>query len=182
MGGQTLTIKIAVFGKYGSGKNLFLELARQHFERLDFKEHRFSKTLYSMMELLQETYNLPKEKDGKLLQFLGSHYKERLGENYWVNKTLKDMPEENFIITDGRFPNEVEACKSKGIYTVRLHRKYELRSVNEGNRDSKHISETALDKVGDGMFDFVVNNEGTLEFYEGAVIKIISDIQRRESK
>jgi len=182
MGGQIMTVKIAVFGKYGSGKNLFLEIARKYFENLNFKEKRFSETIYAMSNLLQEQFDLPKEKDGKLLQFLGSHYKEKFGENYWVDKTLKSLPNENFIITDGRFLNEIEACKNKGIYAVRLHRKYELRSVNEGNRDPKHISETALDKVGNGMFDFTIHNEGSLEFYEGAVIHTITEIQRKESK
>lgn len=53
----------------------------------------------------------------------------------------------NWIITDVRFPNELQACKEKEAITIRVNR--------EGVMQDNHISETALDNA---TFDYYLNN------------------------
>ena len=66
------------------------------------------------------------------------------------NDTLVQYP--NWIITDMRFPNEMEAVvKRKGI-TIKV--------VRPGTITGEHPSETALD---DAYFDHVISNNGSLE-------------------
>lgn len=61
----------------------------------------------------------------------------------------------NWIISDMRYIDECEAVKIRGGYTVRVNR------PNNPHPVSTHMSETGLDNY-EG-FDFVVNNEGTVE-------------------
>ncbi len=178
-------IKIMLFGKYGSGKNLFLSLAKTKFPEEKFQERKFAEPIYKLADLLYEHLRyefLSREvpttgKDGKLLQFLGSHFKEVLGEDLWSKMFFDVSCTSNHIITDGRFPLEFGLAKGKGYTTVRIHRQYELRLNNKGNRDDNHISETAMDGVPDSAFDYTINNNGSLGLFEGAVCKIITDVK-----
>ena len=71
----------------------------------------------------------------------------------------------NFIITDTRFPNELEAVKKRGGITIRVNRNFEGKWVDKQEWDlhSKgivpHESETALD---DSTFDYEIDNNGTI--------------------
>lgn len=66
-----------------------------------------------------------------------------------------DLP--NWIITDMRFPNEMEAVVKKSGVTIRIVRE-NLTSFE--NMLTPHPSETALD---DADFDYTINNNSTLE-------------------
>lgn len=89
----------------------------------------------------------------------------------------------NWIITDMRFPNELDAVQSKGGITIRVNRYPDVKVSHSGKEgdftiekfdknNPKHIalkagedktlhpSETALD---DAKFDYVIENDGTLD-------------------
>jgi hypothetical protein len=66
------------------------------------------------------------------------------------NDTLVQYP--NWIITDMRFPNEMEAVEERKGVTIRV--------VRPGTVTGEHPSETALD---DAYFDHVISNNGSLE-------------------
>jgi len=66
----------------------------------------------------------------------------------------------NWLITDMRFPNELEAVTSRKGLTIRVNRTYQG-LMNEINKSTKeHPSETALDDV---TFDYTIENNGTIE-------------------
>lgn len=58
----------------------------------------------------------------------------------------------NWVITDMRFPNEMEAVVEKGGITIRV--------VRPGTVTGDHPSETALD---DATFDYEIINDGSME-------------------
>ena len=72
----------------------------------------------------------------------------------------------NFIITDTRFENELEAIKKRGGITIRVNRPcntcggscYHKMSCPV-SKSGEHYSETALD---DAEFDYVIDNNGTI--------------------
>lgn len=72
----------------------------------------------------------------------------------------------NWIITDLRFPNELDAIKSRGGISIRVNRPYDslnqnsLMSLQRQNDTKNHLSETKLDNA---TFDYVIENNGTLE-------------------
>lgn len=71
----------------------------------------------------------------------------------WENSLLSSYKEgDNWLITDMRFPNELEAIKNRDGITIR---------VNRNNiKTENHASETALDN---SEFDVVIDNNGSLK-------------------
>jgi len=101
----------------------------------------------------------------EFLQKLGTEaMREGLHTNVWVNalfadyKAIERIPEKrmsimpNWIITDMRFPNEMEAVELREGVTIKV--------VRPGTAVGTHPSETALD---DAYFDHVISNNGTIE-------------------
>ena len=97
----------------------------------------------------------------EFLQKLGTEaMREGLHTNVWVNALFADYKPpkmsqynpSNWIITDMRFPNELEAVEERKGITIRV--------VRSGTAVGTHPSETALD---DAYFDHVISNNGTIE-------------------
>jgi len=103
-----------------------------------------------------------------LLQLLGTDCcRNIINENIWVNALMVDYVGEydlisdrttypNWIITDMRFPNEMEAVKERKGITIRVSRT----GIHTPKLEDLHPSETALD---DAEFDYVIINNGTIE-------------------
>lgn len=175
-------MKIAVSGKLGSGKNLFLEIARYLNKDVLIEEGKFAQKIYDCTWAVHKTLGHNPYKDGKLLQFIGEHYREIFGKTFWIDRLFNEQPLDYHIITDMRFPEELAAAKKKGYTTVRIHRKEEWRLEHKGNREVNHISETALDKTPDGEFDYIINNNGSLVLFESAVAEVVKEVRRKRGK
>ena len=121
-----------------------------------------------------------------LLQIIGTEcIRDKVHPNAWVNALMseykylgsknienqevitvnirKDYP--NWIITDMRFPNELEAVKSRGGITIRVNR--------PGLIESNHLSETSLDSA---TFDFIISNDKDIEHLINEVRKILEKL------
>ena len=126
---------------------------------------------YEGLELIKPTPRF-------LLQFIGTNlFRNQLHPEIWVNSlmneyklyketkpfvnsTLKDEEYPNWIITDMRFPNELEAVKNKGGISIRVNRFEQIsESVKVHGIGVPHPSETALDSA---TFDYTIDNNGTL--------------------
>lgn len=103
----------------------------------------------------------------ELLQKLGTDaIRNQLHTNAWVNALMsKYRGDSNWVVTDVRFPNEAEAIRERGGILIRLNR-------NIGST-STHPSETALDNY--GHFDYILDNNGTLEELEARVKSILQE-------
>jgi hypothetical protein len=110
----------------------------------------------------------------KLLQVIGTDaLRNVVHENIWVNALMADYVEKtnhnfrvpreeyvnaiypNWIITDMRFPNEMEAVEKRGGITIRVNRDNGTRAIDL----NPHPSETSLDSH---KFDYVIDNDGSL--------------------
>jgi hypothetical protein len=83
---------------------------------------------------------------------------------------LDDYP--NWIITDMRFPNELEAVKSRNGITIRVERHID----SEGKpirRTNEHESETALDDTG---FDYIIDNNCNIN----QLVELVREILTKE--
>ncbi|MFW6249345.1 MAG: hypothetical protein ACOC4J_06205 [Bacteroidota bacterium] len=117
----------------------------------------------------------------EFLQKLGTDaVRNNLHPDTWVNALWADYDNDDWIITDVRFKNEVNSIKNRGGIIIRLTR----------NQDSKdtHDSETALDNY---KADFVIDNqvlslEATFykvkELYEQIIQEANSEKQRVQKK
>jgi FMN phosphatase YigB (HAD superfamily) len=94
------------------------------------------------------------------------------GEDFWIRylenwiKVYTERGIERVIITDLRFPNEVEWLKSKGGFTFRVvaNKRNHDQLLRESNNDpvkmdaiKNHKSEIALDDY--NKFDYIINND-----------------------
>ena len=106
----------------------------------------------SLTELVLDNHKMSAR---DVMQYIGTDIFRKCKPNVWVdatiNKIKKDKPE-IAIITDCRFPNEIELIKNHNGKVLRLTR-------NPYNSD--HISETILDqKCYDwSNFDHIINND-----------------------
>ena len=102
----------------------------------------------------------------EFLQKLGTEaMRDGLHTNVWVNALFADYKPEStgynylypqWVITDMRFPNEMEAVEEREGLTIRVVRNNGTRAIDI----NPHASETALD---DAEFDYEIINDGTLE-------------------
>lgn len=146
----------------------------QEFKKLDMSPEWWKKDINWGIEKLHGEHVM---KDipmtyREFLQKLGTEaMRDGLHTNVWVNALFADYKDKyemstwhpgyeypNWIITDMRFPNEMDAVKAKDGITIRVHR-----DIHKGNAHIApipHASETALD---DAKFDYEIINDGTIE-------------------
>jgi len=93
----------------------------------------------------------------EILQRVGTElFRVGMCDDFWVHrlmKVIKGQPDFFMVITDVRFPNEVEAVEGAGGVVIRLLR-------NTGLKD-EHESETALD---DWEFSHFISNNESKEY------------------
>jgi hypothetical protein len=92
-------------------------------------------------------------------------------EESWLNVKLSEKAKliyPNWIITDMRFPNEMQAVKANGGITIKV-----IRPNDKDIPLDLHPSETALD---DAEFDYEMVNDGTIEDLRDKVEGIILHI------
>lgn len=101
----------------------------------------------------------------RLLQVLGTEAGRDIhGQNCWtdiVAHKFEEEPQQSFVCTDVRFPNEVEIIKDYDGIVIRLER------TGTSPSDS-HVSEQFLENC-----DFVVENNGTLEELKEKIINTV---------
>jgi hypothetical protein len=104
----------------------------------------------------------------KIMQAFGQSMKASLGENIFVNLAMNKITD-HALITDVRFPNEVEAIKSKGGFIVKI--------INpEEKAEDQDISENALNNY---KADFEIINykkENSYDKEQKQIIYIIDQI------
>lgn len=104
----------------------------------------------------------------ELLQRLGTESgREVHGQDCWteiVRRKIEAEPEQDFVITDVRFPNELTEVEAWGGQVYKVLRP-NVTSVNS------HVSDKDLEGV-----DYVINNNGTLEDLENLVAQIVDGL------
>lgn len=125
------------------------------------------------------------------LQSLGTDWgRDMIHEDIWVDILLKNISDmqryfmdydqligvfgttkgirKHAVITDMRFTNEMKRIKRENGLIVRVKRK-----VMHQTLKSMHPSETGLLHIPDSEFDYVIDNDGTLEDLEDKTIEML---------
>jgi len=112
------------------------------------------------------------------MQWYGQMIKDSFGTFYWVDYVctyIKNVGG-NFIITDVRFPFEIE----RTVYNLKTA--YDIIKVrikrNTGLIDT-HISETAFDNVPENEFDYIIDNNSSLKNFHHKSQSIMNEIVRK---
>ena len=152
-------VKIAFGGSMGSGKDTavnYLSFKFPQNTRLSFAD-----AIYDILKFAQKKCGFNEIKDRKFLQFIGTEWGRDIDENVWINIVLNTHIPKNGFVSDVRFPNEFYALKNNGWICIKLLRDKQKDRIGTG--DEKHSSETALDTIPDSDWDYIIDNNGTLE-------------------
>lgn len=161
-----------------SSEVLSLSLLNSSFFNMDYpeskwKEHSFAHILKECASIIldeniekfesEEFKNSPSfltDKEGHsitnrlFLQLLGTEVGRAIDPDIWVKALFNQYnDQENWIITDVRFPNEADAIKEKGGLLIKVER--------DTSYEDTHASEHALDQY--DKFDVIIDNNGSLE-------------------
>ena len=177
---------------------LLIECTREQLEQEDFKNRELGEEWDKIEKVFVGSSNASfpnapmffnktvKMTPRLMLQLLGTEAgREIIHPDIWVNSLFSDyrkkdiwfdpivvgtsgIRKSNWIITDTRFPNEADRVKKEGGILIRINR--------EGLQYDNHTSETALDNY-EG-FDYVVDNNGSLEDLETKIKNILNGINR----
>ncbi len=118
-------------------------------------------------------------KPRELLQELGTDIiRKKIDNDFFVRRICEDIEVYSYyfdiiIISDARFPNEMEWPKKKfdNVVNIRVIRDDYDSVLSE--KEQKHLTETALDEY--NSYDYVIHNDGTLEDLK----KKVSDVVRK---
>ena len=121
------------------------------------------------------------------LQLMGTEVgRDVFHQDFWVIKMKKyimENPEQNFVITDVRFRNEMQFVHDHGGILIEIQRGIKPHwygIASKANRDDKAAENFMLERSGvhesewrwiGGPIDHVIDNEGTLEDLKKNVIK-----------
>lgn len=100
----------------------------------------------------------------QLLQRFGTEVGRAIyGEDFWVDMVMSRLNEKgSYVITDARYPNEVQAIHDRGGKVFRIDR-------YNGKPANGHASENVHSLIVDG----VIPNNGTVEEYKAAVLSAV---------
>ena len=101
----------------------------------------------------------------ELLRMIGGFYVQEISPTFWcdiVENNYRKSWGKDIVITDVRFPQEIEMIERNGGFVVRIQR--------PGFNGTDHISERSLCKY---PFDTVINNFGSLELFKDQVEQLM---------
>lgn len=195
-----MVTKIAISGKAKSGKNTIAEFIADYLIGSNWAENieilAFADPMKQIAKIMFPEINdsslwgpsqeratlIPSAIDSnlqilscrKLLHDIGK-FGRAFNLNIWINAVLSkinSMPENyGAVISDVRFKNELKACKENNFILIRV-----VRQNNDSTIDD--ISEVDLDDVSNSEFDFIVNNDGSLEELENKIVVILHQIRK----
>ena len=173
---------VGIAGYKGSGKDTAGSIL---IEKHDFQKVSFAKPIKDLVsnmfnidryeiegtcELTRELREDPKrgaynKSQRLLLQEIGTGLRHIVHPNIWCDMLMKElMSDEHYVITDVRFPNEVEAIHNNGGFVIGIKR--------PGFNGDGHESEHALDDV---ALPYIVQNDGTMEDLRNKIDKLVGD-------
>ena len=192
--------KIAISGKANAGKDTVAKFFPEvynvlHNRTCTVKHYSLAEPIKEMVMLMLPATNRnilygPSEnrkqivpgafKDGQpltyraLLQDLGTDVCRSYKSDIWLDvldynfQHYQNYGYDFFTISDCRFPNEIYHCKKNDFIVIRIKRPSQL--------ILDHPSETLQDTVKDNEFNFIIDNNGTIEDLKEKVINILKTI------
>lgn len=165
-------LRLALGHQARVGKDTFAEHVGSIME---VQQLTFATDLKTIATNVQTTLNKPIEKDPLLLQKLGTLFREHYGDDVFTKTVVRRIldaehanPDINIIITDMREPVEKRTLEAMGFQTVKI-----TRADRPIDRNPNHSSEIAL---ADATFDYIIDNDGTIEEFRKNIDVLISNI------
>lgn len=177
-------IKIGLIGKARSGKDTVADYLVSQYQ---FHEFKFSKGIHDVIQLVRGK-DTQKAKQRRELQDVGQGIRRSLGEDSWVEYTMRDIQlqnkqDENLVISDVRQTNEGRYLAEHGYILIRVDTDEDVRiqrMVDNGDvfnlEDLNHETEQI-----DMDYHRLITNNGTLEELYQQIDGILRELQQSGS-
>ena len=167
---------IGILGTKSHGKDT---IANYISDKYDFQKEAFANPLKDICKILfgfneNQLYGDSKEKIDKywgvtprhILQFVGTELFRReigkiipgIGDNFWIKsleKKIESYSEDNVVISDIRFQNEVDMVHKLGGIVIKVFRENVLMEIED-----IHISELEVESITN--YDLLIKNNGNI--------------------
>jgi hypothetical protein len=183
-----LLIKEGICPEYDMFARGVKEGCRKDFERLadylnvlarELEECTCGKSIADKLKITDENWFENKTTLTRiLLQIYGTDiFRDRVNKNYWIDQMLvrfRKTQAECVIVSDCRFPSEINYTMdnlrdNERLISIRINRTNEYNEMT-----NEHESEKALDSY--DKFDYIIDNDSTLEHLEREIAKIAKEI------
>ena len=168
-----------ISGKARAGKDTTGTYIKEHFESEEKKVITLGFADYIKMyaKKISDWDGNDETKPRSLLQELGTEIiRNRIDEYFFINRMIEDIKVYSYffdiiIITDARLSKEILSIKDnfKDVTSINIERPNLKTQLT--TKEQEHITETGLDNFND--YDFIINNDGTLEDLRKKVDKLI---------
>lgn len=171
---------ILIGGKARSGKDTLADFLTENLEKQGKKVCKIQVgqyiKYYAMKYFSWDGEEETKPRD--LLIELGTEIiRKKIDPDFHIDRLIQDIKVlsyfyDTFVVSDIRFPVEIEKPKKEfdNVTTIKM-----IRNSDELNDAQKsHVTETGLDDF--NSFDYVIENEGSLEELKEKAMKIVKEI------
>jgi hypothetical protein len=165
-------MKIAFVGKMGTGKDTCVNYLLNKYGGTKLS---FSEPLYEILHFAQKKCGFKIEKDRKFLQLVGTEWARNVDENVWIKLMVEKSKKitGNMYCSDVRFINELKFLKEDGWTCIKINRnKVNVDRVGSGSNN--HLSEIEIDKMDSTLFDFIIDNNSSLEELYSKINKVFN--------
>jgi hypothetical protein len=162
---------IGLSGKLGAGKDASADIILKWYPQYDRCAFAYNVKLVCSI-LLGTTHEEQLSAEGKARipagfdktnasyqQIVGQGMRDIVHYDVWVLSVM-NRPSEYKLITDVRYPTEVQAIEEAGGIVIRIERDEKLREGSIAGRPTNHSSEIALDNH---KFTYRLENNGTFD-------------------
>ena len=171
---------ILIGGKARSGKDTLADFLTENLEKQGKKVCKIQVCQYIKYYAMKYFgWNGEEEtKPRDLLIELGTEIiRKKIDPDFHIDRLIQDIKVlsyfyDTFVVSDIRFPVEIEKPKKEfdNVTTIKM-----IRNSDELNDAQKsHVTETGLDSF--NSFDYVIENEGSLEELKEKAMKIVKEI------
>lgn len=186
---------IAFHGKAGSGKSTAATILNRVFGHVDTSFAEPLKRATMIKFGLSEWHVFTDEGKRTYLPEYGATVREILqkegtdyvkpfwGEDFWVRRwsqalqSLAERKVPNVTVSDLRFPDEAEAVVFYGGYVIHI-----IRPEDAGELVGAEAAHRSEQTLSDGLIDFVILNNGTIEELEAKLRRVVHDILEDEKE
>lgn len=177
-------MRIALSGLKRSGKDTVGSYLIQNYS---CKRFAFADEVKRLARDLFPEEFVQNDKPVDLLQWLGNTMRQR-NPDVWINKLttmiqLTKDPVPNLVVTDVRYPNEVQALKKLGFTIVKVQVPVEVSIERCKNTEVNFTEELLLHESeqlaqsNEQYYDYVIENTGTIEELYNKIDKLVEVLQ-----
>jgi len=178
-------VYLIISGKQRAGKDISADYITKRlysaYPEMHIKRLAFADPIVDIERYTQTRLDLPVEKNRAFRVMLGAWARD-IESGIFINTLETSLHlHDNVIVTDGRYPNEIDRLKAKGFYSIRIVANESVR-ITRGADEAflKDASEMALDEYeAKGKFNEIIVNEDSLDYLYARLDEVIARIEVR---